>query len=66
MKTTAEVIAEGQRLQALNSLRGMPRGVPFGWSPEQWNEMVQKIVDHARASGVTDAELIAAGFKLKP
>lgn len=63
-KTPAEVIAEGQRLQALSSLRGFRPGVPFGWTQEQWSDVVRKLVENALKSGVTREEIRKMGIEI--
>lgn len=58
----AEIIAEGEKLQARNMIRGFRPGVPFGWSAAQWQELLQSMSDSAKKSGLSDEEIIAAGL----
>jgi hypothetical protein len=62
MKTPSQAIAEGQRLQSLSMIRNNPRHCPIGWTPELWRQMLQKLSDQAKESGVTNEELRAAGM----
>jgi hypothetical protein len=66
MKTWQQTIAEGERLQTLNALRSMPKGVPFGFTQTAWHEMTRKMIDRARAAGVTEKELADLGFPSHP
>lgn len=58
----AEIIAEGEKRQARNMLRGFQPGIPAGWSAEQWREMLQRMSDGAKKSGLSDEEITAAGL----